>query len=192
MPGSAARPVFAEEAPTTQTLEKEVVSQNEEPQPEPAPQNGEGQEPQGAPEQGEPQGEPEQGEPQGEPEQGEPQGEPEQGEPQEEPEQEEPPVRRVLKANAPMAVAEANIIVDSQSGNLFAGVGGQATFPVFCDNGDYNSLKAEIKENPPGLSVKISDGGRTVTVTADQKAQTGAYDLILTLEEAEEKIVLFL
>lgn len=174
MPGTAARPVFAEEAPTTQTLEKEVVSQNEEPQPEPAPQNGEGQEPQGAPEQGEPQGEPEQ------------------GEPQEEPEQEEPPVRRVLKANVPMAVAEANIIVDSQSGNLFAGVGGQATFPVFCDNGDYNSLKAEIKENPPGLSVKISDGGRTVTVTADQKAQTGAYDLILTLEEAEEKIVLFL
>ena len=105
-------PVFAEEAPTNQTLAETPVSQNEEPQepqPEPAPQNEEGQKPQQepapqngeagepqpepAPQNGEgqePQGAPEQMQPQGEPEQGEPHGEPEQGEPQGEPEQGEP------------------------------------------------------------------------------------------------------
>ena len=105
-------PVFAEEAPTNQTLAETPVSQNEEPQPEPAPQNEEGQgpqpisqnqegqEPQQEPapqngEAGEPQPEPapqngEGQEPQGAPEQMQPQGEPEQGEPQGEPEQGEP------------------------------------------------------------------------------------------------------
>ena len=105
-------PVFAEEAPTNQTLAETPVSQNEEPQepqPEPAPQNEEGQKPQQepapqngeagepqpepAPQNGEglePQGAPEQMQPQGEPEQMQPQGEPEQGEPQGEPEQGEP------------------------------------------------------------------------------------------------------
>ena len=218
-------PAFAEEAPGAQTLEKAVVSQNEEPQPEPAPQNeegqepqpisqnqegqkpqqepapqngeagepqpepapqnGEGQEPQGAPEQMQPQGEPEQGEPQGEPEQGEPQGAPEQMQPQEEPEQEEPPVRRVLKANAPMAVAEVDIRTENYSGNLFAGVGGQYSFSVLCDS-DLSSLEAEIEGNPPGLSVTRSYS--VVTVTADKEAQEGTYDVTLTLGKTEHKV----
>ena len=193
-------PAFAEEAPGAQTLEKEVVSQNEEPQPEPAPQNEEGQEPQPIAQNQEgqkPQQEPtpqngEAGEPQPEPapqngeEQGEPQGEPEQQEPQEEPEQEEPPVRRVLKANAPMAVAEANIITDNHSGNLFAGVGGQHSFWVGCENGDLNSLEAVIKGSPPGLSVTRSNS--TVTVTATKEAQVGMYDVILTLGETQKEV----
>ena len=210
-------PVFAEEAPTNQTLAETPVSQNEEPQepqpepapqneegqepqqepapqngeagepqPEPAPQNGEGLEPQGAPEQMQPQGEPEQGEPQGEPEQGEPQGEPEQGEPQEEPGQGELPVQNVLKANAPMAVAEANIITENNRGNLFAGVGGQYSFWVGCDNGDLNSLEAVIKESPPGLSVTRSNN--TVTVTATKEAQVGMYDVILTLGKTQKEV----
>ena len=213
-------PVFAEEAPTSQTLGKTPVSQNEEPQepqpepapqneegqepqqepapqngeagdpqPEPAPQNGEGQEPQGAPEQGKPQGEQEQGEPQGEPEQGKPQ-----GEPQEEPEQGEPPVRHVLKANAPMAVAEGEpggkvtLYVGAQEGKLFAGVGGNATFSVQCDNGDLNSLTAVFEGEHPGLSAEKSEDGATVIVTADEQVEKGGYILNLTLGETTKQV----
>ena len=195
-------PALAEEAPTSQTQEETPVSQNEEgqePQEEPTPQSQEGKESQQEPTPQSQEGQESQQEPppQGqESQQPQPEPDPQDGEtpqpPQGEPEQEEPPVRRVLKANAPRAVAEVRIIVDSQSGNLFAGVGGQITFPVSCDNGNLNSLKAEIKGNHPGLSVAISNGGTRVTVTADQKAQTGPYDLRLTLEGAEEKIVSFI
>ena len=212
-------PVFAEEAPTNQTLAETPVSQNEEPQepqPEPAPQNEEGQEPQPiaqnqegqepqqepAPqngEAGEPQPEPapqngEGQEPQGAPEQMQPQGEPEQGEPQEEPEQEELPAQNVLKANAPMAVAEGEngekvtLTVGTQEGQLFAGVGGNATFSVSCDNGDLSSLTAVFEGEHPGLSVEKSEDGATVTVTADEQVEKGGYILNLTLGETTKQV----
>ena len=187
-------PVFAEEAPTNQTLEN-PVSQNEEPQKpqeEPAPQNQEPQE-EPAPQNQEPQEEPA---PQGqEPQQPQPEPAPQDGEtpqpPQEEPKQEEPPVRRVLKANAPMAVAEgdpgenAELYVGTQQGQLFAGVGGKATFSVSCDNGDLSSLTAVFEGENSGLSVEKSEDGATVTVTADNQAKTGEYQLILTSGKAK-------
>ena len=181
-------PVFAEEAPTNQTLAETPVSQNEEPQQpqqEPAPQNQEPQE-EPAPQPQEP------------PQQPQPEPAPQDGEtpqpPQGEPEQEEPPVRRALKANAPMAVAEgepgedAVLGVGPQAGKLFAGVGGKATFRIDCDNGDLNSLTAEFEGAHPGLSTTISDGivGRKiVTVTADNQAKTGEYQLVLTSGKAK-------
>ena len=146
--GMLPAPAWAEEAPGAQTLEKEVVSQNEEPQPEPAPQNEEGQEPQGEPEQGEPQEEP-------------------QGEPQEEPEQEEPPVQSVLKANAPMAVAEGEngeevtLTVGEQNGKLFDGVNSAATFPVTCENGNLNSLKITFSPENSDLTATVSEEQRS-------------------------------
>ncbi len=213
-------PVFAEEAPTNQTLAETPVSQNEEPQepqpepapqneegqdpqqepapqngeagepqPEPAPQNGEGQEPQGAPEQGKPQGEQEQGEPQGEPEQGKPQ-----GEPQEEPEQGEPPVRHVLKANAPMAVAEGEngeevtLTVGEQNGKLFDGVNSAATFPVTCENGNLNSLEIAFSPENSDLTAAVSEDGTTVTVTTDGNAKAATYQMTLTLGQTSETV----
>ena len=213
-------PVFAEEAPTSQTLGETPVSQNEEPQepqpepapqneegqdpqqepapqngeagepqPEPAPQNGEGQEPQGAPEQGKPQGEQEQGEPQGEPEQGKPQ-----GEPQEEPEQGEPPVRHVLKANAPMAVAEGEngeevtLTVGEQNGKLFDGVNSAATFPVTCENGNLNSLEIAFSPENSDLTAAVSEDGTTVTVTTDGNAKAATYQMTLTLGQTSETV----
>ena len=213
-------PVFAEEAPTSQTLGETPVSQNEEPQepqpepapqneegqdpqqepapqngeagepqPEPAPQNGEGQEPQGAPEQGKPQGEQEQGEPQGGPEQGKPQ-----GEPQEEPEQGEPPVRHVLKANAPMAVAEGEngeevtLTVGEQNGKLFDGVNSAATFPVTCENGNLNSLEIAFSPENSDLTAAVSEDGTTVTVTTDGNAKAATYQMTLTLGQTSETV----
>ncbi len=165
-----------------------------EPQPEPAPQNGEGQEPQGAPEQMQPQGEPEQGEPQGEPEQGEPQGEPEQGEPQEEPEQEEQPVQSVLKANAPMAVAEGEngeevtLTVGEQNGKLFDGVNSAATFPVTCENGNLNSLKITFSPENSDLTAEVSEDGTTVTVMTAGNAKAGIYQMTLALGQTSQTV----
>ena len=229
-------PVFAEEAPTNQTLAETPVSQNQESQEEPAPQNQEPQQPQQEPapqnqEPQEPQPEPapqsqEPQEPQKEPapqnqepqqpqqpqqpqeepapqpqeppQQPQPEPAPQDGEtpqpPQEEPEQEEQPVRRVLKANAPMAVAEGEtgekvtLDVGTQEGQLFAGVGGNATFSVSCDNGDLSSLTAVFEGEPSGLSTTISDGikdRKIVTVTADNQAKTGEYQLMLTSGKAK-------
>lgn len=188
-------PVFAEEAPTNQTLAETPVSQNEEPQEEPAPQNQEPQQPQQEPapqgqENQQPQPEPapqdeETPQPQPEPD---PQGEETPQPPQEEPEQEEPPARRVLKANTPMAVAEVDIRTDGYSGNLFAGVGGQYSFSVLCDT-DLSSLEVEIEGNPPGLSVTRSNS--VVTVTATKEARVGTYDVILTLGKTQ-KVVSFI
>ena len=197
-------PVFAEEAPTNQTLAETPVSQNEEPQEpqeEPAPQGQENQQPQEEPapqgqETPQPQEEPapqgqETPQPQPEPD---PQDEETPQPPQGEPEQEEPPVRRVLKANAPMAVAEgepgedAELGVGTQAGKLFAGVGGKATFQIDCDNGDLSSLTAEFEGEHHGLSTTISEGimGRKiVTVTADNQAKTGEYQLVLTSGKAK-------
>ena len=198
-------PVFAEEAPTNQTLAETPVSQNEEPQepqPEPAPQNEEGQKPQQeptpqngeagepqpepAPQNGEglePQGAPEQMQPQGEPEQMQPQGEPEQGEPQEEPGQGELPVQNVLKANAPMAAAEVGttLTVGQQEGKLFAGVSGTASFTLSGENVDWTSLKASFGEDVYGLSAEVTGEGTTgtVTVTATGEAKKGTYTLTL-------------
>ena len=211
-------PVFAEEAPTNQTLAETPVSQNEEPQEEPAPQNQEPQQPQQEPapqgqENQQPQEEPApqgqetpQPQPEPDPQGGEtPQPQPEpapQDEetpqpPQEEPEQEEQPVRRVLKANAPMAVAEgepgenAELHVGVQEGQLFAGVGGNATFWVGCDNGDLSSLTAVFEGAHPGLSTTISNGfmdRKIVTVTADNQAKTGEYQLILTSGKTSQPV----
>ncbi len=187
-------PAFAEEASTTQTLEETPVSQNEEPQepqPEPTPQSQEGQTSQQEP--------PPQSQ---EGQQPQPEPDPQDGEtpqpPQEEPKQEEPPVRRVLKANAPMAVAEGEpgekvtLYVGAQEGKLFAGVGGNATFWIDCDNGDLSSLTAVFEGAHPGLSTTISDGimGRKiVTVTADNQAKTGEYQLILTSGKTSQPVV---
>ena len=225
-------PVFAEEAPTNQTLAETPVSQNEEPQEEPAPQNQEPQQPQQEPapqgqENQQPQEEPapqgqETPQPQPEPDpqggetpQPQPEPDPQGGEtpqpqpepapqdeetpqpPQEEPEQEEQPVRRVLKANAPMAVAEgepgenAELHVGVQEGQLFAGVGGNATFWVGCDNGDLSSLTAVFEGAHPGLSTTISNGfmdRKIVTVTADNQAKTGEYQLILTSGKTSQPV----
>lgn len=192
-------PVFAEEAPGAQTLEKAVVSQNEEPQPEPAPQNGEAGEPQPepAPQNGEgqePQGAPEQMQPQGEPEQGEPQGEPEQMQPQEEPEQEEPPVQSVLKANAPMAVAEGEngeevtLTVGEQNGKLFDGVNSAATFPVTCENGNLNSLKITFSPENSDLTAAVSEDGTTVTVMTAGNAKAGIYQMTLALGQTSQTV----
>ena len=168
-------PVFAEEAPGAQTLEKEVVSQNEEPQPEPAPQNEEGQKPQQEPapqngEAGEPQPEPA-------PQNGEGQ------EPQEEPEQGELPAQNVLKANAPMAAAEVGttLTVGQQEGKLFAGVSGTASFTLSGENVDWTSLKASFGEDVYGLSAEVTGEGTTgtVTVTATGEAKKGTYTLTL-------------
>ena len=173
--GMLPAPVFAEEAPGAQTLEKEVVSQNEEPQPEPAPQNEEGQEPQGEPEQGEPQEEP-------------------QGEPQEEPEQEEPPVQSVLKANAPMAVAEGEngeevtLTVGEQNGKLFDGVNSAATFPVTCENGNLNSLKITFSPENSDLTAAVSEDGTTVTVMTAGNAKAGIYQMTLALGQTSQTV----
>ena len=183
--GMLPAPAWAEEAPGAQTLEKEVVSQNEEPQPEPAPQNEEGQEPQGAPEQMQPQGEPEQGEPQGEPEQ---------GEPQEEPEQEEPPVQSVLKANAPMAVAEGEngeevtLTVGEQNGKLFDGVNSAATFPVTCENGNLNSLEITFSPENSDLTATVSEDRTTVTVMTAGNAKAGIYQMTLALGQTSQTV----
>ena len=197
-------PALAEEAPTSQTQEETPVSQNEEgqePQEEPTPQSQEGKESQQEPTPQSQEGQESQQEPppQGqESQQPQPEPDPQDGEtpqpPQGEPEQEEPPVRRVLKANAPMAVAEgktgenAELYVGAQEGKLFAGVGGNATFWVDCENGDLNSLTAVFEGAHPGLSTTISDGimGRKiVTVKADNQAKTGEYQLILTSGKAK-------
>lgn len=173
--GMLPAPVFAEEAPGAQTLEKEVVSQNEEPQPEPAPQNEEGQEPQGEPEQGEPQEEP-------------------QGEPQKEPEQEEPPVQSVLKANAPMAVAEGEngeevtLTVGEQNGKLFDGVNSAATFPVTCENGNLNSLKITFSPENSDLTAAVSEDGTTVTVMTAGNAKAGIYQMTLALGQTSQTV----
>lgn len=173
--GMLPAPAFAEEAPGAQTLEKEVVSQNEEPQPEPAPQNEEGQEPQGEPEQGEPQEEP-------------------QGEPQEEPEQEEPPVQSVLKANAPMAVAEGEngeevtLTVGEQNGKLFDGVNSAATFPVTCENGNLNSLKITFSPENSDLTAAVSEDGTTVTVMTAGNAKAGIYQMTLALGQTSQTV----
>ena len=173
--GMLPAPVFAEEAPGAQTLEKEVVSQNEEPQPEPAPQNEEGQEPQGEPEQGEPQEEP-------------------QGEPQEEAEQEEPPVQSVLKANAPMAVAEGEngeevtLTVGEQNGKLFDGVNSAATFPVTCENGNLNSLKITFSPENSDLTAAVSEDGTTVTVMTAGNAKAGIYQMTLALGQTSQTV----
>ena len=173
--GMLPAPVFAEEAPGAQTLEKEVVSQNEEPQPEPATQNEEGQEPQGEPEQGEPQEEP-------------------QGEPQEEPEQEEPPVQSVLKANAPMAVAEGEngeevtLTVGEQNGKLFDGVNSAATFPVTCENGNLNSLEITFSPENSDLTATVSEDGTTVTVMTAGNAKAGTYQMTLALGQTSQTV----
>lgn len=173
--GMLPAPAWAEEAPGAQTLEKEVVSQNEEPQPEPAPQNEEGQEPQGEPEQGEPQEEP-------------------QGEPQEEPEQEEPPVQSVLKANAPMAVAEGEngeevtLTVGEQNGKLFDGVNSAATFPVTCENGNLNSLKITFSPENSDLTAAVSEDGTTVTVMTAGNAKAGTYQMTLALGQTSQTV----
>ena len=173
--GMLPAPAWAEEAPGAQTLEKEVVSQNEEPQPEPAPQNEEGQEPQGEPEQGEPQEEP-------------------QGEPQEEPEQEEPPVQSVLKANAPMAVAEGEngeevtLTVGEQNGKLFDGVNSAATFPVTCENGNLNSLKITFSPENSDLTATVSEDGTTVTVMTAGNAKAGTYQMTLALGQTSQTV----
>ena len=190
--GMLPAPAWAEEAPGAQTLEKEVVSQNEEPQPEPAPQNEEGQEPQPISQNQEGQ-EPPQGEPQGEPEQGEPQEEP-QGEPQEEPEQEEPPVQSVLKANAPMAVAEGEngeevtLTVGEQNGKLFDGVNSAATFPVTCENGNLNSLKITFSPENSDLTAAVSEDGTTVTVMTAGNAKAGIYQMTLALGQTSQTV----
>ena len=188
-------PALAEEAPTSQTQEETPVSQNEEgqePQEEPTPQSQEGKESQQEPTPQSQEGQESQQEPppQGqESQQPQPEPDPQDGEtpqpPQEEPEQEEPPVRRVLKANAPMAVAEANIITENARGNLFAGVGGQYSFSVLSDT-DLSSLEVEIEGNPPGLSVTRSNS--VVTVKATKEARVGMYDVILTLGETKKKV----
>ena len=169
-------PVFAEEAPTNQTLAETPVSQNEEPQEEPAPQGQENQQPQPEPA---PQDE-ETPQPQPEPD---PQGGETPQPPQEEPEQEEQPVRRVLKANAPMAVAEVGttLTVGQQEGKLFAGVGGTASFTLSGENVDWTSLKASFGEDVYGLSAEVTGDGTTgtVTVTATGEAKKGTYTLIL-------------
>ena len=173
--GMLPAPAWAEEAPGAQTLEKEVVSQNEEPQPEPAPQNEEGQEPQGEPEQGEPQEEP-------------------QGEPQEEPEQEEPPVQSVLKANAPMAVAEGEngeevtLTVGEQNGKLFDGVNSAATFLVTCENGNLNSLEITFSPENSDLTAAVSEDGTTVTVMTAGNAKAGIYQMTLALGQTSQTV----
>ena len=193
-------PVFAEEAPTNQTLAETPVSQNEEPkepQEEPAPQSQEPQQPQQEPapqgqENQQPQPEPapqDEETPQPQPEPA-PQDEETPQPPQEEPEQEEQPVRRVLKANAPMAVAEVGttLTVGQQEGKLFAGVGGNATFWVGCDNADLNSLTAVFEGEHSGLSVAKSEDGASVTVTADKQVKKGAYTLTLALGQTSQTV----
>mgnify|MGYP005974247333 CR=1 FL=1 len=181
--GMLPAPAWAEEAPGAQTLEKEVVSQNEEPQPEPAPQNEEGQEPQPISQNQEGQ----------EPPQGEPQEEP-QGEPQEEPEQEEPPVQSVLKANAPMAVAEGEngeevtLTVGEQNGKLFDGVNSAATFPVTCENGNLNSLKITFSPENSDLTAAVSEDGTTVTVMTAGNAKAGIYQMTLALGQTSQTV----
>ena len=176
-------PVFAEEAPTTQTLEETPVSQNEEPQepqPEPTPQNQEGQT---AQEEQPPQSQEGQ-QPQPEPT---PQDEETPQPPQGEPEQEEPPVRGPLKANAPMAVAEektgkeVTLTVGPQEGKLFAGVDGEARFTVTGENVDWTSLDASFGEDVYGLSALVTCEGTTgnVTVMATGDAKEGTYTLTL-------------
>ena len=190
-------PVFAEEAPTNQTLEN-PVSQNEEPQKpqeEPAPQNQEPQE-EPAPQNQEPQEEPA---PQGqEPQQPQPEPAPQDGEtpqpPQEEPEQEEQPVRRVLKANAPMAVAEGEtgkevtLTVGEQNGKLFGGVNGAATFPVTCENGNLNSLEITFSPENSALAATVSEDGTTVTVATAGDAKVGTYQMTLTLGQTSQTV----
>ncbi len=225
-------PVFAEEAPTNQTLAETPVSQNEEPQKpqeEPAPQNQEPQQPQEEPapqnqEPQQPQQEPapqgqENQQPQQEPapqgqepqqpqEEPAPQGQegqqpqqepaPQDGEtpqpPQEEPKQEEPPVRRVLKANAPMAVAEGEtgkevtLTVGEQNGKLFGGVNGAATFPVTCENGNLNSLEITFSPENSNLAATVSEDGTTVTVATAGDAKAGTYQMTLTLGQTSQTV----
>ena len=219
-------PVFAEEAPTNQTLAETPVSQNEEPQEEPAPQNQEPQQPQEepAPQNQQPQEEPapqgqEPQEPQEEPapqgqepqepqEEPAPQGQepqqpqeepdPQDGEtpqpPQEEPEQEEPPVRRVLKANAPMAVAEGEtgkevtLTVGEQNGKLFDGVNSAATFPVTCENGNLNSLEITFSPENSDLTATVSEDGTTVTVMTAGNAKAGTYQMTLALGQTSQTV----
>ena len=206
-------PVFAEEAPTTQTLGETPVSQNEEPQgpqEEPAPQNQEPQE-EPAPQNKEPQEEPapqnqepqEESAPQNqepqeepapqpqEPQQPQPEPDPQDGEPgapqppQEEPKQEEPPVRRVLKANAPRAAAEVGttFTVGQQEGKLFAGVGGTASFTLSGENVDWTSLTPSFGENVSGLSAVVTGDGTTGTITVTATGEAKEGTYSLTFGE---------
>ena len=183
-------PAFAEEASTTQTLEETPVSQNEEPQepqPEPTPQSQEGQTSQ--------QEQPPQGQ---ESQQPQPEPDPQDGEtpqpPQEEPEQEEPPVRRALKANAPVAVAEGEpgekvtLDIGTQEGQLFAGVNSAATFPVTCENGNLNSLEITFSPENSALAATVSEDGTTVTVATAGDAKAGTYQMTLTLGQTSQTV----